>query len=167
MTDSPTFTEPTAPFRFRYRLRVRFAETDAQGVVFNANYWVYTDTAIVEYCRAIGQDYRQMRERDLDFTLVESKCRFSAGAVFDEPLGVDVRTIHLGRTSWVTEFRISSEDDGRLIAHSQNGYVFITPGGESKVAVPDDFRQAVLSYEGDLTPAAALTPLLDSLRPAD
>ena len=167
MTQPRTVTEPAAPFRFRYRLRVRFAETDAQGVVFNGNYWTYIDTAVVEYCRAIGQDYRQMTARGIDFTLAESKCRFSAGAVFDEPLAVDVRTVHLGRTSWVTEFRISSEQDGRLIVLAQNGYVFMTPGGESKLTVPEDFRRAVVDYEGSLAPSQASTPLLDSLRPAD
>ncbi|HEX2172564.1 MAG TPA: thioesterase family protein, partial [Dehalococcoidia bacterium] len=119
MPETPTFTEPDPPFRFRFRLRVRFAETDAQGVVFNGNYFTYFDTAIVEYCRAIGQDYVQMVAGGVDFALAEAKCRFAAGAVFDEPLGVDVRTVHLGRTSWVTEFRIVSEKDGRIIATAQ------------------------------------------------
>lgn len=127
------------------------------------NHWTYTDTAIVEYLRAIGQNYLQMVEKGVDFTLAESKCRFSAGAVFDEWLAVDVRTIHLGRTSWVAEFRISSEGDGRVIAHAQNAYIVITPGGGSKVPVPPEFREAVLAYDGSLASAAGLTPLLDSL----
>lgn len=160
-------TQPQPPFRFRFRLRVRFAETDAQGVVFNGNYWTYTDTAIVEYLRAIGHEYKAMVKQGVDFTVAESKCRFSAGAVFDEWLGVDVRTLHLGRTSWVAEFRISSEDDGRLIALSQNAYVFIAPGGASKLPVPPEFREAVLAYEGSLSPAAEPTPLLDSLTPKE
>lgn len=160
-------TKPELPFRYRYNLRVRFGETDAQAVVFNANYWLYCDTAIVEYCRAVGYDYlTRMIKEHIDFTVAESQCRLSAGAVFDEWLAVDVRTVHLGRTSWAVEFRISSEADGRLIARIQNGYVFIAPGGEAKSAVPDGFRQAVLDFEGgSLTPAEALTPLLDSVHP--
>lgn len=159
-----TFLEPQPPFRFRFRLRVRFAETDAQAVVFHGNYWVYTDTAVTEYFRAIGQDYFEMVERGIDFTLAESKCRLYAGAVADEPLAVDVRTVHLGRTSFVTEFRITSERDGRLIALAHNGYVFVAPGGSSKLAVPDEFRAAVLAHEGGLAPPSTpITGLLDSL----
>lgn len=154
---------PEPPFRFRFPLRVRFAETDAQGVVFNGNYWTYTDTATVEYMRAIGQDYRAMVQGGFDYVVAESKCRFVSGAMFDEWLAVDVRTVHMGRTSWVVEFRISSQDDGRLISLAQNGYVFVTTGSADKAAIPDAFREAVLAFEGALVAAANPTPLLDSL----
>ena len=40
-------------FAFHYRFRVRWSETDAQGVVFNARYLDYADVAITEYWRAV------------------------------------------------------------------------------------------------------------------
>ena len=42
---------------FRHRLRVRFAETDAMGVVHHAAYLLYLEAARVEYLRAIGHPY--------------------------------------------------------------------------------------------------------------
>ena len=44
-------------FKFFYTLRVRYAEVDAQGIVFNAHYLTYFDCAITEYYRAIKYSY--------------------------------------------------------------------------------------------------------------
>jgi acyl-CoA thioesterase FadM len=44
----------TTPTPFRYYLRVRYAECDAQKVVFHSRYAEYTDVAINEFFRALG-----------------------------------------------------------------------------------------------------------------
>ena len=44
-------------FRFVHRLRVRWAEVDAQKVVFNGHYLTYLDVAISDYWRAVGLPY--------------------------------------------------------------------------------------------------------------
>ncbi|NJM50545.1 MAG: hypothetical protein HC843_06370 [Sphingomonadales bacterium] len=41
-------------FAFHHQFRVRWAETDAQGIVFNARYLDYADIAITEYWRALN-----------------------------------------------------------------------------------------------------------------
>ena len=43
-----------AEFRHRHALRVRWAEVDMQGVVFNGHYLTYCDVCVTEYWRAIG-----------------------------------------------------------------------------------------------------------------
>jgi acyl-CoA thioesterase FadM len=40
-------------FAFHHSFRVRWSETDAQGVVFNARYLDYADVAVTEYWRAV------------------------------------------------------------------------------------------------------------------
>src|SRR3954453_17477815 len=49
-------TQPvtTPAENFRYYLRVRYVECDAQKVVFNSRYAEYVDVAINEFLRAIG-----------------------------------------------------------------------------------------------------------------
>ena len=44
-------------FRFAHRMRVRWAEVDKQGIVFNGHYLMYFDVAITEYYRALGYPY--------------------------------------------------------------------------------------------------------------
>ena len=46
-----------ADFRHRMPLRVRWAEVDKQGVVFNAHYLLYCDVCVTEYWRAVGLRY--------------------------------------------------------------------------------------------------------------
>src|SRR5690606_20149900 len=48
-------TEPMQQedFRFSTSLRVRWAEVDMQGIVFNGHYLTYADVGITEYFRAL------------------------------------------------------------------------------------------------------------------
>src|SRR5688500_13394509 len=44
-------------FTCSHRLRVRWAEVDAQGIVFNGHYLTYFDVGMTEYLREIGVPY--------------------------------------------------------------------------------------------------------------
>lgn len=153
-------------FRFRCPLRVRFAEADPQGIVFNGNYFLYFDVAFTEYMRAIDANYLDLIASGTDVVVLEAKCRFHAGARPDDELRVGVRVAHLGRTSLVFEFRIDRDADATLIATGQIAYVCIQTGapGRSK-AIPDSLRAAILAWEGDLSPPASITPMLDRFAP--
>ena len=48
-------------FRFFERLRVRWAEIDAQQIVFNGHYLMYFDTAVAGYWRALAMPYAAKR----------------------------------------------------------------------------------------------------------
>ena len=41
-------------FKFKFRLRVRWGECDAQGIVFNAQYMNFIEVAQAEYFRNMG-----------------------------------------------------------------------------------------------------------------
>ena len=47
----------SSDFRFLERLRVRWAEIDAQKIVFNSHYLMYFDTAVAGYWRALAMPY--------------------------------------------------------------------------------------------------------------
>ncbi len=74
---------------FRIDLRVRFAETDAMGVAHHAAYLPYLETARVEYLRALGHPYRDLRDRDgLEFAVVGVDVRYHAPLRFDDVFSV-------------------------------------------------------------------------------
>jgi len=60
-------------------VRVRFAETDAMGVLHHAAYVPYLEEARVEYLRHLGHPYSEMRSAGVDFAVLEA-------AIRDEPL---------------------------------------------------------------------------------
>src|ERR1700760_3080021 len=74
------------------RIRVRYAETDQMGVVYHANYLVWMDVARVDYCRAMGFDYRDMEERNgVVIVVVEANCRYLHPARFDDEIAIEIR----------------------------------------------------------------------------
>lgn len=97
-----------ADFWFFWPARVRYAEIDAQGVVFNANYLAYFDTAITEYIRALPYQYGLGGDKaaGTDFHIVKATVEYKAPIRFDDEIEVGVRTVKLGRTSIVCALAI-------------------------------------------------------------
>ena len=58
-------------FRYKSEFRVRFGETDIQGVLFNGNYLLYVDTTQMDYLRRIGVTYADMRAQGHDILIVD------------------------------------------------------------------------------------------------
>src|SRR5438874_13794990 len=73
--------EMTRPFR--YYLRVRYIECDAQKVVFNSRYGEYVDVAINEFMRAIGA-LADFVHGHLDFQLVNQKIAWKGPAPYHQ-----------------------------------------------------------------------------------
>jgi acyl-CoA thioester hydrolase len=79
-------------FRFSTDLRVRFSETDAQGVVHNAVYLDWFEIARIAYLARFRGGYRGLREEDgVEATTVESHVRYRMPVVFDDMVRVHAR----------------------------------------------------------------------------
>ena len=80
-------------FHFSTDLRVRFSETDAQGVVHNAAYLVWLEIARIDYLARIPGGYKGMVEQHgVDVTTTESYVRYRAGCRFEDTLRIWART---------------------------------------------------------------------------
>lgn len=127
--------------RFRYYLRVRYNECDAQKVVFNARYGDYVDLATTEFIAALGlRDV--LVNGTLDYQLVKQTHEWKAPARFDQVLELSVFAKQLGNTSFtfVTEFRVAGE--APVIATSETVYVLMKAKTLEKMSLPPDIRAA-------------------------
>lgn len=89
-----------ADFTARHRLRVRWAETDMQGIVFNGHYLTYFDVAVTEYWRAIGLPYPQTTaDTGGELYTVKATVEYHAPARYDDVLDVLIRCARIGRSS--------------------------------------------------------------------
>ena len=77
-------------------LRVRYAETDAMGIVYHANYLVWFEVGRGDYFRARGQDYSDWEHRGYLLPVSEAHARYHAPAGYGDL--VVVRT-------WVDQIR--------------------------------------------------------------
>ena len=97
-------------FAFHHPFRVRWSETDAQGVVFNARYLDYADIAITEYWRAVG--IRQRYPDDpFEFHVKKATVTWYAPIKPDEMIEVMARTLAIGRTSMTQFVEIHGAND--------------------------------------------------------
>ena len=135
-------------FKFHHDIRVRFADTDLQAIVFNGNYLTYYDVAWTEYFRALGLTYKTMIERGVDTVLARTTLEFKSPARFDDVVGVYTRISSIGKTSLVFEFEAYVEGEGRLAGTASSLYVCVDPKTLSKIPVPAFLREAVNSFEG-------------------
>jgi acyl-CoA thioester hydrolase len=127
---------------FRYYLRIRYGECDAQKVVFNARYADYVDLSTTEFLRALGFG-DALINGILDYQLVKLTIEWKAPARFDQVLEMSVGTKRLGNTSFTvsTAFRIAEEEP--VIATAETVYVMVDPRTLRKVPVPPELRAAL------------------------
>ncbi len=138
------------PTHFRYYLRVRYGECDAQKVVFNARYAEYIDLATSEFLRALGYG-EQLFSGELDFQLVKQTIEWKAPARFDQVLEISVLAKSLGNTSFTlaAEFRLAGHE--RLIATAETVYVLVKQHTLTKTPLPLDLRAAMQQGAAGIT----------------
>jgi acyl-CoA thioester hydrolase len=137
-------------FAFSTELRARFAETDAQGVVYHANFFIYCEVARTEYFRALvaaGVDEHAWREagRAYDLVLAHASCDFRSSAHYDELLTIWTRVSRVGSSSFTFEYKILAGE--RLVGEAQTVQVAIAKDTRRPAALPDAFRQRIDAFE--------------------
>jgi acyl-CoA thioester hydrolase len=135
-------------FRFHHDIRVRFADTDLQAIVFNGNYLTYYDVAWTEYFRELGFSYKELIERGVDTVLARTTIEFKAPARFDDILEVYTRISSIGNTSIVFDFEIYMKGLDTLVGSASSLYVCVDPKTLEKIRVPDFLREAAGHLEG-------------------
>ncbi len=100
-------------FAFHHQFRVRWSETDAQGVVFNARYLDYADIGITEYWRAT--EWRKHHpDEPFEFHVRKAEVLFEAPIMPDEMIEVMARTTKVGNSSMTQLVELhGAHEDGR------------------------------------------------------
>ena len=127
---------------FRYYLRVRYIECDAQKVVFNTRYGEYVDVGVNEFLRAAGV-LDQFTAGHLDFQLVKQTIEWKIPARYDQVLELSFETRRLGTTSFTiaADIRVAGED--RVLATVETVYVLMDGATLTKLPIPPDVRSAL------------------------
>lgn len=129
------------PLPFRYYLRVRYGECDAQKVAFNARYGDYVDLATTEFLRALGFGAELVDGR-LDYQLVRQTTEWKAPARFDEVLEARVAARRLGTTSFTLGVEFRRAGEAALLATAETVYVMVD-ASLNKTPLPDALRAAL------------------------
>lgn len=154
-TSSPVSTASTAESahaapvsRFHHALTVRRAEVDAQGIVFNAHYLMYADTAVMAYWRALGVPYASaMRRLGTELPVRKAAVEYFASARPDDRLRIGVRLVRVGRTSVTLEAVMRREHT--VLARAEVVYVCVDAADRVPTPVPVVLRSLLERFESD------------------
>jgi acyl-CoA thioester hydrolase len=132
------------PGPFVHALRVRYHECDAQGIVFNANWFTYFDVTLTEWFREVFGSYGALAEAGSDVVLAETSARFRGSARFDDELAIAVAIERLGTTSMVVTYTASRAGDA--LVEGRTVYVFVDPATLAKQEIPGWVRERLAPY---------------------
>ena len=133
-------------FTFFHPLRVRWAEVDAQGIVFNPNYLVFFDIGLTEYMRGIGFTYPEgLSAFGTDLFAVNAGINFRASAVYDDELAIGARASLIGRTSLTFALAVFRGDE--LLVDGTMIYVNADRATRKSAPLPQPFLDRILAFE--------------------
>jgi acyl-CoA thioester hydrolase len=139
-------------FRFSFPKRVRFAEVDAQAVVFNPRYLEYFDIGLVEYWRAAGLYSGSGLAGGPEAHVVKAVVEFRAPILIDELVAICVRCSRIGTTSMTVQFEIHGGANGEtgedLRASGEEIHVVVAEARGRPSPVPADVIAKFEAYEG-------------------
>ncbi|HQV58516.1 MAG TPA: thioesterase family protein [Ilumatobacteraceae bacterium] len=100
----------TADYPFHHDIRVRFAETDAMGIVHHSRYLPYLEEARVAYLRAIGHPYTEWRADGIDSAVIECALRYRQPLRFDDVVTVHLRLALVTRATFQMAYLLTVDD---------------------------------------------------------
>lgn len=125
------------------RLRVRFAETDAQGVAYYANYLVWFEVGRMGWMRAHGIRWEDLEAIGRQLIVAHAEVDYHASARYDDELSVRTVVERVGNKSMTLGYEIYRLPDETLLARGNTVLVAITLAGES-VPLPELMRAPLL-----------------------
>jgi acyl-CoA thioester hydrolase len=96
-------------------LRVRYAETDAMGIVYHTNYIVWFEVGRGEFMRQRGGNYREFEEQGLYLPVTEVDARFVAPARYDDAVVVRTWVAEARSRSVTMYYEVLMQDTGQLL----------------------------------------------------
>jgi acyl-CoA thioester hydrolase len=141
-------------FTFSTTVRVRFADTDAQGIAHNAAYLVWFEVARVEYLRAFAGGYQALRDQGIEALVLEARCRYLVPARFDDVLHLHARCVALRGARFRYEYALV-RDDGAVVAEGSTEHACVDATTLRPTRVPEWLRAAVSAAESSASSAAS------------
>ena len=132
-------------FPFATEVRIRFAETDAQGIAHHASFVVWLEVARVAYLERHAGGYQAIRDRGIEALTTEVRVRYHRAAYFDETLTIRVRCTELRGARFTYEYAIERGDE--LVAEGYTRHATVDRETYRPTRVPEWLADAIATAE--------------------
>ena len=133
-------------FRFQTDVRVRFAETDAQGIAHHSVYLVWFELARIEYLERFRDGYPGLRDSGIEALTTEVHVRYLAPARFDDRLAIKVRARDLRGARFHFEYLVERDDE--KLADGWTAHACVDARTHRPTRVPGWLADEIATAEG-------------------
>lgn len=126
-----------------YRRKIRYSDTDAQGIVFNGNYTTYFDDAVTDLFDQIGYTWGH-----IEIVLARTEIDFLSPAQLGETILTGARVERIGNTSLTVRLETWEESTERPVAEAVQIQVIVSGDDFRPTPVPDDLVVAIERVQG-------------------
>ena len=128
---------------FRYYLRVRFQECDAQRVVFNSRYSDYADLTCFEFLRVALPRPTDGMDGTFEAQCVRQVIEWKSPARFDDVLEISAWISRIGTTSFVIATEMRRAGEAAVLATTETTYVHVDHETFTKRPIAPEMRAAL------------------------
>jgi len=124
---------------FAWPVRIYYEDSDAQGLVYFANYFKFMERARTEWLRSLGVEQDELLyEKRRFFVVVDTQADFLVPARFNDELVVTADLISLARASFLIEQKIFRDNlRGELLCRGTTRAAFLNADSLKPARLPD------------------------------
>ena len=111
-------------------LRVRYAETDAMGVVYHTNYIVWFEVGRGDFLRQKGGNYKHVEDAGIYLPVTEVDARFVAAAQYDDEVLVRTSVEELRSRTVTMYYEVVKKDSGQLLVSGHTKHLCVDREGK-------------------------------------
>lgn len=126
MSNLDRSTDPTA---VALDLTVRFAETDAMGIVHHSNYLVWFEAARVAWMDVAGVPYKEVAANGNHFAVIGVEIQYRAPARFGDVVRVTATVERIRSRQVIFAYTVHNADDGTLLATGRTDHISVDLAG--------------------------------------
>ena len=106
-------------------IRVRYAETDAMGVVHHSSYYLYFEEAREDLIKALGIKYKDMEDMGVMMPLVETHCKYIEAAKYGDELIITSSVKEITPVKVRINYIVKRKEDNKLLAKGETLQTFV------------------------------------------
>jgi len=130
---------------FAHTVRVRFAETDAQGVAHNATYLVWFEVARIEYLARFRGGYKSLQADGYEALTTESHVRYLQPVFFDDRIKINARCVDVRGARFRYEYVL--EREGEIVADGWTQHAVVDRVAFRPMRFPAWLAEAIAAAE--------------------
>ena len=135
---------------FRGTIKVRFADTDANGHAFFGSYFVFADEVLGEYWKELGLDVSDVVGPDFLTFTVNANIDFLGESLAGDTLAVEIKSEKVGNSSVVMGFTMHNLRTRVIVGRGSFTYVFVDQSTRKSCSIPAEFKASILARHPEL-----------------